>query len=130
MNHEVEVGGYESYENEVHNEEMFIGDSNAETFTRGTDKGDIQSPVQVNRESKILENNFSISLVNFRWTFKNLGTSIENPLCIKQVAYMMSILTFLSLFTSSRKRLHINFWHVLNAGEDAKSGVSAKVQGL
>jgi len=37
---------------------MFIGDSNAEIFTQGTDKGDIQSPVQVNEESKTLENNF------------------------------------------------------------------------
>ena len=58
VNQEVEVGGFESYGNEVHYEGMFIGDSNAETFTRGTDKGDIQSPVQVNEESKTLENNF------------------------------------------------------------------------
>jgi len=58
MNQEVEVGGYESYGNEVHNEGMFIEDSNVETFTRGTDKGDIQSLIQVNEESKTLGNNF------------------------------------------------------------------------
>ena len=52
MSQEVKVGGCESCGNEVHNEGMFIIDSNAENFTQGTDKGYIQSPVQVNEESK------------------------------------------------------------------------------
>ena len=58
MNQEVEVGGSQSYGNEVHNEGMFIGDSNVETFTGGIDKENVQAPVQVNKEPKTLANNF------------------------------------------------------------------------
>ena len=58
MNQEAEVGGCQLYKNEVHNEETFIGDSNVETFTRQTDKEDVQALVQMNKESTTLEDNF------------------------------------------------------------------------
>ena len=67
--------------NEVDNERIFIGGSNVKTFTRETDEKDVQALVQVTEESK--KTTFSIFLMNFHWTFKNLTTSKGNPIWIK-----------------------------------------------
>jgi len=61
MNHEVEVGDCQSYVNEVYNEGKFISDNNVKTFAKEIDVEDVQAPVQVDEDSKTLENNFSNS---------------------------------------------------------------------
>ena len=59
MNQEAEIGDCHSYENEVHNEGMFIQDNNMDAFTGQVMKwtSKFQPPVQVNERSKIVANN-------------------------------------------------------------------------
>ena len=47
MNHELQVEDCQSYANAVHNEGMFILDSNVDAFTGAPNKKDAQSPIQV-----------------------------------------------------------------------------------
>ena len=127
MNEEVEVGGCQSYENEVHNEFMFIGDSNVWTFIRGTDKEDVQTPIQANKESTSSENSFFNIPPEFSGDIQASDSKQRESNMDEQVSIHAEM--FIPHY-SFEKTLCIHCCMVLNAGEDTKAGVSAKVQGL
>jgi len=60
MNHEVQVNDSPTYANEVHDEGIFILDSNVDAFIGAPNEEDVQPLVEVNEESKLVENNSSI----------------------------------------------------------------------
>jgi len=59
MNQEVQVGHCQSYANKVHNEGMLILDRNVDASTGAPIEEDVQPPIQLNEDSKIVESKSS-----------------------------------------------------------------------
>jgi len=66
---------------------MFIPDNKADGVPN--EEG-IQPQAQVTEESKKVENNYSIILINIHWTFKNLTTWEEILRGTKPLAYILN----------------------------------------
>ena len=90
-NHEVQVGNRPSYANEVHNEGTFILDSNVDAFIGAPNEEDVRPPVEVNEESKIVENYSSIIPHDYSLDIRKFDRMQENSRWTKPLPHMKGV---------------------------------------